>query len=330
MNVAGRLKLVSIALIASCFVHAASAKDLLNVSIGVGSPSLPAAAARIADVMGLFEKHGLKAKVLPMDNASVAMMGLISGSLDFTTAGGPDVVMSQSRGQKVIAISSVYHGFAGQLVVSSAVVKKLNLSAQAPLNEKVRALDELVIASPSATSPYTFALRSAAATAGINVRIIYISQAAMPAALETGAIQAFVSSSPYYARPIVNGSGVLWLSGPKGEFPKSATPANSVTLNTRADFAANHIDLVNRVIAVFRDFSQAVSDRPDQVKAAIAKLFPDLDAPTRDLLFASESTGWKTEVLTAEDMSREIGFVKSTGVPLPGVDSLNPKDLLLR
>ena len=60
----------------------------------------------------------------------------------------------------------------------------------------------------------------------------------------------------------------------------------------------------------------------------MAKLYPDLDAPTLDLLFASESLAWKAKPLTPEDMAHEIAFVKANGTAPPQVDSLNPASLL--
>ena len=49
----------------------------------------------------------------------------------------------------------------------------------------------------------------------------------MTAALESGAIQGFIAGAPFWAAPIVKGSGVLWISGPKGELPAEHVPVSS-------------------------------------------------------------------------------------------------------
>jgi ABC-type nitrate/sulfonate/bicarbonate transport system substrate-binding protein len=157
-----------------------------------------------------------------------------------------------------------------------------------------------------------------------------MAQPAMVAALETGAIQGFMAGSPIYARPVINGSGVIWLNGPKGEFPQQFTPANAVTLNTRRDFAEANRDLMQRLIAVFSDLAKATDERPADVKAAITKLFPEIDAKTLDLLYETESRGFKAKPLTAEDMAREIAFVKVSGMDLPNVDTLDPTKMVFR
>jgi ABC-type nitrate/sulfonate/bicarbonate transport system substrate-binding protein len=302
--------------------------DKRSINIGLSSPSLPAAGARIANEMGLFEKHGIDARIVPMDNASVSTMGLISGSLDFTTSGGTDVVVSQARGQKLVAISSIYSGFAGVLVLSKATADKLNISPNAPVAQRLKALDGLVIATPSATSTYTFAFKSAAEAAGAKIRFTYMAQPAMVAALETGAVQGVIAGSPFYAQPIVKGSGVLWINGPKRELAPQFAPANAVTLNTRRDFAEGNRELIQRVAAVFADLSKAVEDRPNDVKAAIGKVFPSIDKPTLDLLWTTESTGFNAKPLTVADMTHEIQFVKASGIPMPEGTRLDPAAMI--
>jgi ABC-type nitrate/sulfonate/bicarbonate transport system substrate-binding protein len=301
-----------------------------QVAIGLSSPSLPAAGARIAKEMGLFDKYGIDARITPMDNGSVATMGLIAGSLDFTTTAPTDVVAAQARGQKLVAVTSVYGGFAGVLILSKAVADKLGVAPTAPVMQRLKALDGLSIATPSPTSTYTFAYKSAAEAAGAKIRFTYMDQPSMIAALETGAIQGFIAGSPIYARPLLSGSGVMWISGPKRELPPESTPAHAVTLNAKRDFAEANRDLVQRLIAVFADFAKAVQERPADVKAAIARLFPDLDPRTLDLLYVTESLGFKAKPLTVEGLAHEIAFVKATGIQLPQIDKLAPADLIFR
>jgi ABC-type nitrate/sulfonate/bicarbonate transport system substrate-binding protein len=308
----------------------ASAQEMRKISIGVSSASLPAAGARIAKEMGIFEKHGLAATVTPMDNASVATMGLISGSVEFATTSPTDVIVSRSRGQDLVAVTSVYRGFAGVLVLSKAVVDKLAVSSTAPVSERLKALNGLVIASPSASSTYTFSAKPAAEAVGAKIKFTYMAQPAMMAALETSAVQGFIAGAPFYASPVLKGTGVMWLNGPKREFPPEFTPANAVTLNTKREFAKANPDLVERVTAVFVDFAKAVKERPADVKVAISKIFPDIDAQTLELLFETEASGFQPTPLTVDDMSREIAYLKSSGADVPQIDKLNPADMLLK
>jgi ABC-type nitrate/sulfonate/bicarbonate transport system substrate-binding protein len=311
--------------------HAACAQQLEPVRIGLSSVSMPSSAPKIANALGLFSKHGLNPTLIQMQDASANTMGLISGSVDFVTAQPTDVIVSQGRGQKLVAVSSVYRGFAIMLVVSKAAIDRMKVSAKAPVTDRLRALDGLVIASASATSAATLALKSATAAAGSHVRMTYMSQTAMVAALSNGAIQGFLASAPFYASAMRNGSGEIWLAGPDGDFPANSTLANNITLNTKLDYALAHRDLVTRMAAVFSDFGRTVRERPDAVKAAIKQVFPDLDPNTIDLVFEREARGWGgAGKLTEQEMAHDIAIVKAGGADLPMLDSISPADMIFR
>jgi ABC-type nitrate/sulfonate/bicarbonate transport system substrate-binding protein len=96
------------------------------------------------------------------------------------------------------------------------------------------------------------------------------------------------------------------------------------------DVAENEPELIKKLAAVFADLGKAVEDRPREVKAAIAKLFPDLDGATIDLLFESESLAWKSPPITAQEIAHEIAYVKSTGRAPPEIDGIDPASMLLK
>jgi ABC-type nitrate/sulfonate/bicarbonate transport system substrate-binding protein len=185
-----------------------------------------------------------------------------------------------------------------------------------------------LIASPSATSTYSSTFKAAAESQGAKIRFTYMAQPAMVAALQTGAIQGMVVGAPLYAKAILNGTGVIWMSGPKGEIPAQFSSANAVTLNTKRQFAEANRDLVARLAAVFADLSDAVVNRPNDVKAAIMKLFPEIDQKTMDLIYETESNGFHTKPVTVADMAHEIAYLKLSGVPLPNADKLNPASMI--
>lgn len=315
---------------AAVMALATSAKAApLEFSIGLGSASFATVAARIAGELGLFEKHGLAARFIVMDSASAATTALIASSVAGAVSGPGELVVAQARGQKVVAVANTYAGLSGSLVLSKAVADRLGVSPAAPVAERLKALEGLTIGVPSATGAYTVAFRSAARDVGANVRFAYMAQPAMVAALESGAIQGYVGGAPFWALPVVKGSGVLWISGPKAELPAANMPVSSSNLQIMRGYAEAHPDVARDLAAVFDDLGQALDTQPAAVKAIVARLYPDLDRPTLELLFAAESPAWKTKAPTTADMVREIAFVKLSGVTLPQADSLDPAGLFL-
>jgi len=322
--------LIRAIVLGGALVHAAgvAAQKPDEVSFGLASTSVAASAGRVAHQMGLFEKHGIEPKFTVMDNANATMAALVSRSVKAVVAGPGELVVAQGRGQKVVALATAYDGMAGTLVLSKAAAGKVGIAADAPVAERLKALDGLVIGVPSPTAVYTIAYSNAAKSVGAAVRFTYMSQAAMPAAFDSGAIHGYVGSAPFWGIPILKGNGVLWISGPKRELPAQFAPSHTASLQVLRDFAETNPDLVKRLAAVFTDFSKAIAERPAEVKAAVGRLYPDLTPDALELLFASESEGWKTRPLTREDIMREIEFVRASGAPLPEIDKIDPRSLI--
>ena len=308
----------------------AVAQELTKVTIGLTSGSVAASVARVAKEMGFFQKQGIDAAISVMDSGSIAAMGLLSGSLNFTTGAITDTIAAQAQGQDVVSFVSVYRGFGGSLVMAKGVADKLGISAKSPLNDRFKAIDGLVVATPSATSSYTFALKAIGEATGAKPRLIYMAQPAMVAALQTGAVQAIMVGAPYYAQAELNGTGVILANGPAGEFPKDAVPSHALVLNAKRDFAAANPQLIAKMRAVFADMVKAANERPDEVRAALGRLFPELDAPTLAVVFKSEINGFKTWDLSEADIAQDIAFLRRNGIELPQNDRVTPANILFK
>ena len=307
---------------------AANSQDMKRFQVGLTSTSFVSAPAQLAKEMGLFKKQGLDIEFVVMESGSAATTALISKSLDLIVGGPGELIAARSRGREIVIIANVYAGLSGTIVLSKDVVAKLGVSPTAPVSERTRAMNGLTIASPSATSAFTTAARSAAQSGGATAEFAYMAQNIMPAALERKAIQGFIASAPFWGGTIANGQGVIWLSGPAGEFPALSTPTHTSSFQARRDFADANPDLMKRFAAVFAEFVQAVDARPADVKAALSLIYPSVSAETLDVLFKAESAAWKGKPLTAKDMAYEVEMMKKSGVDLPGIDKVDLATML--
>jgi ABC-type nitrate/sulfonate/bicarbonate transport system substrate-binding protein len=325
----GGLARMAVAACMAMIAESASAQTLTDVTIALSSSSLAASGTRVADGLGLFAKHGLKPKFVIMNSSSDALAGLLSHSVDVVVAGTPEMITAHAHGQtQVVAIATSFYGFPASLVLAKSVADKLGLSPTAPIGERLKALDGLVIATPSPVTIGTVTIKNAAHAFGATIRWTNISQPAMQAAMESGAVQGYLGSAPYWAYPVIKGDGVLWISGPKGDLPTELSPEISSQVETLRGFAESHRDEMTALADVLNDFAKVVRDRPADVEAAISKLYPDLDQKTVDLLFSAESHGWLRPIATPADMEREIKLVEASGTPLPDVGKLDPKAML--
>jgi ABC-type nitrate/sulfonate/bicarbonate transport system substrate-binding protein len=300
-----------------------------EIRIGLASTSFATAPARVAAELGLFEAHGLAPSFVVLDSASAATTAMMSGSVDAAVSGPGEVIAAQARGQEVVAIASIYKALSGTLVLEKSVADGLGVAPDAPVADRLKALDGLTIAGPSATAAYTLAFKSATEEAGVDdLGFVYMGQPAMLAALDSGAIQGFIGGAPFWALPVIKGNGVVWISGPKGELPAESMPGASANVQVMRAFAEENPEVVRGIAAVFAEFDAAIAERPDAVKAAVARLYPDVDAATMDLLFGAESAAWRAGAISAEGMAQDIAFLAASGIAIPGLDSLDPAALV--
>jgi ABC-type nitrate/sulfonate/bicarbonate transport system substrate-binding protein len=307
------------------------AAELRQIQIGLSSTSLGTAGPRIAKELGIFARHGIEPRFVILDSANAALGALVSGSLPVVLAGPTELIAAQARGQKVVAIATTYRGLGQNLVLAKRVAERLGVSPGAPVAERLKAVAGLLIGAPSATSIATIALKGATKAEGATVRLTYMDQPAMVAALQSGAIEGFIASAPFWALPVTRGTGVVWINGPKGELPPEYMPANTGHLEVMRDYAEANTDLVRGIAAAMAELVAALDERPGEVRAAVAKLYPDLDAATLDLLIGSESLGWRAKPPSAADLAHDIAFLKAGGVALPPqVDAIDPATMIFR
>jgi ABC-type nitrate/sulfonate/bicarbonate transport system substrate-binding protein len=306
----------------------ASAQPLQVLPVGLSSASFGTASVRIAKELGIFDRYGLSPRFIVMESGAAAAAALISGSINVVLSGTGELIPAQARGQNVVLIATTYGGFATTVVLARSVAEKVGVAREALAAARFKALDGQIIAVPSAASSTAVTFRNLSKALGVNIRLTYMAQPAMTAALESGAIHGFGSSAPFWAVPVVKGTGVVWLSGPKGEFPAEHTTLISGCMLVMRPFAEANRELMRTLAAVVSDLGRAVDERPNDVRAAAAKLYPELDTATLDLILDSETHAWKARSATVEDIAHEIVFVSRSAGAFPGLDRLVPASLL--
>lgn len=317
VSLAGTILLASLA--------TAGAQQLRDVTIALSSASLGPAAPRIAKQLGLFEKHGLNATVIPMDSANTALAAVVSKSADGALAGPGTALAARARGLDVVYVVELYKGFATTMVLSKTAIEKLGVSSDAPPEERLKAASGLTIATPEATAGSTIGFKRGMEAVGGELQFTYMAQTAMQAAMESGAIDGYLASAPFWAGPIATGTGEVWISGPGGELPAGSVNGFSTGLVMLGE---NTPELADAFVAVFADLRQAIQERPDEVKAAVLREFPTLTPELLDIVYPAESAAWSGEPITAEEMQAEIAFVKGGGTDIPGIDAVDTKAMV--
>jgi ABC-type nitrate/sulfonate/bicarbonate transport system substrate-binding protein len=299
----------------------------LEITISTSSNGLPFGGLYIAQHAGLFEKNGLKARLIISESGNAATTALLAGSVTFAGSGPSQLLTARARGQDLLMLGNLYRGLSGSLVLNKAVADKLAVKADAPVAARLKALDGMSIASPSATSAYTAPVKNGAASVGATPKLVYMAQPAMPAALEAGAIQGFIGAAPTSTLPVIKGTGVLWISGPKAAFPAEFMPTSSACMQASGAFVKANPDTVKKMQAVLNDIAAFVRDKPAEAKEALNKQYK-FDAPTLESVFSEDSGNWTKQTLTVADLQQEVKLLEMTE-SVPGVKELDLSKILI-
>lgn len=299
-----------------------------EILVAVSSTSFVLGGFLIGMKAGIFERNGLAPRLITMDSGNAAMAALIGGSVQFAVTGPPETLAARARGQDVLIVANLYSGLAGNVVLAKAVAAKTGVSPTAPVKDRLRALDGLLLAVPSATSSLLAPVRAAAEDAGAHIRLTYMAQGTMPAALENNAIQGMVASLPFAGTPILRGTGVLWINGPGGELPQDVLPSSSSAVQTTAGYLKANRETIGRLQKSVVDIAAFVQSDPPGAQRALAAAYSQLGPAEIELAFSQQWRNWTKPFLTAADIRQELKLLKASS-KLPGLDGVAAEDVVV-
>ncbi len=293
-----------------------------EIKLAVNSVSFVLASVKIGEQAGLFARDDLEPRIVVMDSGNAAMSALIGGSVQFAVAAPSEMLAARARGQDVVIVANLYAGMAASVVLSTSVARRLGVAATAPVKDRLRALNGLVVAVPSPTSAPLGPIKSAAEDAGAKVRFTYMAQGAMPAALETNAIQGMVAAFPFAGTPVLRGTGVLWIDGPGGELPADMRPTSSASVLTTRAFVRAKPQTVRKLQQAVIAIADFIGKDQTAAKGALAAAYPQLRPEEVDLAFKQQWRNWTKPFLTESDIRQELRLlIASTG--MPGLEHLD-------
>ena len=305
------------------------AADAIPVTLALSSNSLAYGGLRIAEQMGLFAKNGIAPRIIVMDSGNAATAALVGGSAQFASSGPGEVLSARARGLDVKMVINIYRGLVAPVTLAKAVADKFPVGPKGPLADRFKALDGLVLAVPSPTSALLAPIRASAEKVGAKPKFVFLAQPTMVPAMETGAIQGFVGSSPFWVPAVTKGTGVIWINSPHGELLPGTQPASSAALEVLGAYGRTNPDIVRRMRAVFTDVAGIIKSRPDDALAALAKSYTQTDQDTLKLVFARDADNWTQPNFSTDDVRQEIALLKQSA-DVPGLDAIKPEDVLLQ
>jgi NitT/TauT family transport system substrate-binding protein len=229
----------------------------------------------------VFAAHGIEVEVTDLRGAAPnCIAALISEAVEVCQVGTTTGTDAIAEGADLVALA-IATGPNGEFVLSSKAVAGLNVKADAPVAERIKALAGLSMVTSAPGSAYYTMWDSMMQTVGLTISDVrYRTLADVQAMIEgirneqiDGALWTVGSLSPV----VLEGKGVRWISFARGDV-EDFQGLPFITAFARKAWVEQNADIARRIHAAYAEANQRLRDRPEESAELIRKkYFPDLD-----------------------------------------------------
>jgi ABC-type nitrate/sulfonate/bicarbonate transport system substrate-binding protein len=314
------------ALAASIFLSAptpqaqAQQKELPEVTMLTAVPNFAFAAIWVAEQLKYFEEEGVRVKITPAPSGSVCLNAVVGRSSNFCASTSEGLVLAKVEGAPAIAIQAHNRAMTLSVVLRKAIVDKLGLTRQSPLEARLKALTGLGTigaTGPGAASEqiFKFLVKKAGAIATI-IKFVYIGAPELPASLMNNVIDAYALSPPSAEVTEPSGKGYVLIPLGKGEVPELTNYPYEV-LMVRPDYVEANPKIAMAVARAISRGGALFHSKPEEAKAALRshRLGAKLDASVFELSYSTVAPAmpaWGN--MTPEGWQKVINFSIGAGI----------------
>jgi sulfonate transport system substrate-binding protein len=270
---------------------------LRPIKVMTSQPTLTSAVAFTVLANHYDKAHGIAVEMLQAGGASSLMVdALISGNVDFATPGTPTALQAIREGADIKIIPATANNQIAA-VINNETMKKLGVSATAPIADRIRALKGLVIGTNPVGSTYYQMLRSYLKQYGLDpdndVRLVATADStALISGVERGRMDAIVSASGVVEQAIGLNAATMWFSGARGDIPGSENSMVNVVI-TRSDMIEKRPADVEAYLAALKDALNAVrNDHAATGRTLKAQYFQKFDPELWDMVWGGSAGGY--------------------------------------
>jgi NitT/TauT family transport system substrate-binding protein len=251
----------------------AADEDLPTFVMGGASASLSYTVPQLVVTLGLDREHGFELDYRPTGTSSVNLVsGVLSGDYDFAVPATNTALEAMREGADLLVVAGALE-IASILVVRPEVAEGFDVGLDAPIEERVQALEGLNIVTSTEGSGNNTFLRLLLASYGLDpnndVTITGVNEtSAIISGLRQGRFDAAFYGSGVLEHNIADDTAQLWVSAPQGEAEIFQDLVGAIVV-TQPSMLEENPEMVRAVHAAFADAIQAIADRPDEVGEAL-------------------------------------------------------------
>jgi len=280
---------LAITALAASLVAAPAAAQ--KVTIATAADSFQYIIQDIAIDGGFFAQEGLVADKEIFDSGTRQSAAIMSDGGAVGPVGLIHNIKASAAGGSLVAISRLFDVMDVYVVMSNAALQKTGITADMPVDEKVRRMRGLRIGITGPGSTVDTAVRALFKARGMDpdkeVSLLPLGAPSnMIAAMEKNATDAFAYPAPWPSIAANRGLGKVMIDPFNDQIPEiRGVPFNIVA--TSRDLIAKDPALVEKIVRVFTRAMKFAKDDPEGAKRIMRKRFPDLDETVFNTLWAS-------------------------------------------
>ena len=253
-------------------------EELIKVSIAQPQDILSFAPLYVARAKGFFEEEGIDLTVQVLSGGSQSIQALSGDSVQFSDSSSTDFLSTVSKGLDFVALQATIMQTM-DVAVSKEWAEQKGVDRSSPIEDRIRALEGAVIGStgPGAVSETypKWLVKKVGLDPEKALEVIAIGGLpARQAALQSGQIQAYVSSPPGPEQAEVDGFGYVLI--PPSDVPGFENFVHEVLFAKREYVEANP-EVVKKVVRAISRGNNYLLDNPEESKKLIQQFFPEVD-----------------------------------------------------
>jgi NitT/TauT family transport system substrate-binding protein len=298
----------------------AQKKELPEVTMLTAVPNFAFGAIWVAEQLKYFEAEGVRAKITASPSGSVCLNAVVGRSTNFCASTSEGLVLAQLEGAPAIAIQAHNRALTLSVVLRKAIVDKLGLTRESPIDARLKALTQLGTigaTGPGAASEqiFKFLVKKAGGIPSI-LKFVYLGAPELPPSLMNNVIDAYALSPPSAEVTEPSGKGYVLIPLGKGEVPELTDYPYEV-LMVRPDYVEANPKIAMAVARAISRGGALFRSNPEAAKAALRsyKLFTKLPDDVFELSYnmvANAMPPWGN--MTSEGWQKVINFSAGAGI----------------
>jgi len=273
---------------------------------------------------GFMKEEGIEAELIQFRGGGAAIGGLVSGSVEFCACAIQNAINARVKGSGVTLIGTIIGQYASNLVLRGDVAKRLGITRDTPIAQRLAALRGLKIAGSGVGSSTDFLIRYLAKKAGLSPErdftVLFLADGGpILAAFAQNRIDGFVFSSPTSDIAVAKYKGVTVLDMSRGEF-EDLRGYPSITLSAKTALLKAKPGLARGFLRALARADRMIHAEPARAQQLLRKRFEGVADDVYKGAWAANIAAYPaTPRVEQASVERAIAFLSAVqGVKIPG------------